>query len=123
MLYQFLLNEYANGIQVLLVIDEAQHLAPDVLEQLRLLTNLETESRKLLKVLLIGQPELQYKLQLPQLRQLAQRITGRYHLLPLDVSETAHYIRFRLQQAGATAICFRPAVPNGLRSRRMEFHV
>ncbi|EKO3394265.1 ExeA family protein [Vibrio fluvialis] len=105
-LYQFLLNEYANGIQVLLVIDEAQHLAPDVLEQLRLLTNLETESRKLLKVLLIGQPELQYKLQLPQLRQLAQRITGRYHLLPLDVSETAHYIRFRLQQAGGDGNLF-----------------
>ncbi|MCG6214664.1 AAA family ATPase [Vibrio furnissii] len=105
-LYQFLLNEYANGIQVLLVIDEAQHLAPDVLEQLRLLTNLETESRKLLKVLLIGQPELQYKLQLPQLRQLAQRITGRYHLLPLDVSETAHYIRFRLQQAGGDGHLF-----------------
>ncbi|MCG6231035.1 ExeA family protein [Vibrio furnissii] len=105
-LYQFLLNEYANGIQVLLVIDEAQHLAPDVLEQLRLLTNLETESRKLLKVLLIGQPELQYKLQLPQLRQLAQRITGRYHLLPLDISETAHYIRFRLQQAGGDGDLF-----------------
>lgn len=105
-LYQFLLNEYANGIQVLLVIDEAQHLAPDVLEQLRLLTNLETESRKLLKVLLIGQPELQYKLQLPQLRQLAQRITGRYHLLPLDDSETAHYIRFRLQQAGGDGQLF-----------------
>jgi len=77
------LDKHAAGIQILLIIDEAQHLAPDVLEQLRLLTNLETDSRKLLKVLLIGQPELQQKLQLPQLRQLAQRITGRYHLLPL----------------------------------------
>lgn len=105
-LNQFLLDKHAAGIQVLLIIDEAQHLAPDVLEQLRLLTNLETDSRKLLKVLLIGQPELQQKLQLPQLRQLAQRITGRYHLLPLDEVETAHYIRFRLQQAGSDGNLF-----------------
>ncbi|PNH81732.1 ExeA family protein [Vibrio diazotrophicus] len=105
-LNQFLLEKHADGIQVLLIIDEAQHLAPDVLEQLRLLTNLETDSRKLLKVLLIGQPELQQKLQLPQLRQLAQRITGRYHLLPLDEVETAHYIRFRLQQAGGDGNLF-----------------
>ena len=68
-IYQFLLNNHAQGVNTLLVIDEAQHLAADVLEQLRLLTNLETDSRKLLKVLLIGQPELQQKLQLPQLRQ------------------------------------------------------
>ncbi|WP_165310284.1 ExeA family protein [Vibrio ziniensis] len=105
-LYQFLLEKHASGVQILLIIDEAQHLAPDVLEQLRLLTNLETDSRKLLKVLLIGQPELQQKLQLPQLRQLAQRITGRYHLLPLDEMETAHYIRFRLQQAGGDGNLF-----------------
>ncbi|WP_260260865.1 ExeA family protein [Vibrio intestinalis] len=97
---QFLLDSYANGKQTLLLIDEAQHLSVDVLEQLRLLTNLETDQHKLLKVLLIGQPELQQKLQMPQLRQLAQRITGRYHLLPLDAQETAKYIQFRVQLVG-----------------------
>lgn len=105
-LYQYLLAQHCAGNQVVLVIDEAQHLAPDVLEQLRLLTNLETETRKLLKVLLVGQPELQHKLQLPQLRQLAQRITGRYHLLPLDAVETTHYIRFRLELAGGNGSLF-----------------
>ncbi len=99
-IHHFLLGNHANGTQTLLVIDEAQHLSAEVLEQLRLLTNLETESQKLLKVLLIGQPELQLKLQMPQLRQLAQRITGRYHLLPLDSAETANYIRHRLDLAG-----------------------
>lgn len=103
---QFLLESYAQGKQTLLLIDEAQHLSAEVLEQLRLLTNLETEQRKLLKVLLIGQPELQQKLQMPQLRQLAQRVTGRYHLLPLDVDETAKYIRFRLQLAGGDSEIF-----------------
>ncbi len=105
-LYKYLLEQHAAGKQVMLIIDEAQHLAPDVLEQLRLLTNLETETRKLLKVLLIGQPELQQKLQLPQLRQLAQRITGRYHLLPLNASETARYIQFRQEQAGGDGSLF-----------------
>ncbi|MCK6264776.1 AAA family ATPase [Vibrio sp. ZSDE26] len=99
-IYQFLLDNHGNGLQTLLVIDEAQHLAADVLEQLRLLTNLETDSQKLLKVLLIGQPELQQKLKTPQLRQLAQRITGRYHLLPLTTEEAAKYIQFRLERAG-----------------------
>lgn len=99
-IYQYLLNNHAQGIQTLLLIDEAQHLSADVLEHLRLLTNLETESQKLLRVLLIGQPELQYKLQTEELRQLAQRITGRYHLLPLTSQEVAQYIQFRLQVAG-----------------------
>lgn len=100
LIHQFLLDNHANGVQTLIVIDEAQHLSAEVLEQLRLLTNLETESQKLLKVLLIGQPELQQKLQMPQLRQLAQRITGRYHLLPLDSKEAVSYIRHRLELAG-----------------------
>ena len=103
---QFLLESYRSGKQTLVIIDEAQHLSAEVLEQLRLLTNLETEQRKLLKVLLIGQPELQQKLKMPQLRQLAQRITGRYHLLPLDSSETAKYIQFRLQLAGGNSELF-----------------
>lgn len=105
-IYQYLLNNHALGTQTLLVIDEAQHLSADVLEQLRLLTNLETESQKLLKVLLIGQPELQQKLQMPQLRQLAQRITGRYHLLPLNADEARDYIKFRLTLAGGSAELF-----------------
>ncbi|MGL5429694.1 MAG: AAA family ATPase [Vibrio sp.] len=105
-LHEFLLAEHAQGIQVLLMIDEAQHLAPDVLEQLRLLTNLETDQHKLLKVLLIGQPELQDKLRMPQLRQLAQRITGRYHLLPLTEQQCVHYIHFRVEQAGGDPALF-----------------
>ncbi|WP_428773015.1 AAA family ATPase [Vibrio sp.] len=108
-IYQYLLDKHSQGVLVLLVIDEAQHLAADVLEQLRLLTNFETESRKLLKVLLIGQPELQQKLQMPQLRQLAQRITGRYHLLPLDRQESINYIQYRVELAGGDDNLFSPA--------------
>ena len=105
-IHYFLLDSHAEGIQTLLVIDEAQHLAADVLEQLRLLTNLETDSRKLLKVLLVGQPELQQHLQTTQLRQLAQRITGRYHLLPLNIQETGKYVAFRLETAGGGQMLF-----------------
>ncbi|MBD1572723.1 AAA family ATPase [Vibrio sp. S17_S38] len=101
-IYRYLINNHGQGLQTLLLIDEAQHLSAMVLEQLRLLTNLETESQKLLKVLLIGQPELQYKLQTEELRQLAQRITGRYHLLPLTSQEVAQYIQFRIQVAGGS---------------------
>lgn len=94
-----LLNNHANGINTLLIIDEAQHLEPQVLEQLRLLTNLETNTKKLLQVILIGQPELQQLLKRRDLRQLAQRITARYHLLPLDKQELALYIKHRLSVA------------------------
>ncbi|GAM76947.1 general secretion pathway protein A [Vibrio ishigakensis] len=106
LLYQYLLENHQQGKQTLLFIDEAQHLSPQVLEQLRLLTNLETENHKLLKVLLIGQPELQHKLQTSELRQLAQRITGRYHLLPLVEKEVADYIQFRLHVAGCNKKLF-----------------
>ncbi len=102
----YLEQNHARGIQTLLLIDEAQHLSAQVLEQLRLLTNLETDTHKLLKVLLIGQPELQKKLQTPELRQLAQRITGRYHLLPLSSHEVGEYIRFRLQVSGCDKALF-----------------
>lgn len=95
-LYRHLMTNHANGRQTLLLVDEAQHLMPDVLEQLRLLTNLETDSRKLLKVVLIGQPELQQLLQQERLRQLAQRITSRYHLLPLTEVEVSEYVHYRL---------------------------
>jgi len=105
-IYQYLMDNHSKGVQTLLLIDEAQHLSAQVLEQLRLLTNLETDSQKLLKVLLVGQPELQMKLQTPELRQLAQRITGRYHLLPLTENEVKEYIDFRLQIAGSPAAYF-----------------
>ena len=90
----------------MLIVDEAQNLAPEVLEQIRLLTNLETETQKLLQIILIGQPELRKLLAREDLRQLAQRITGRYHLDPLSREETAAYVRHRLRVAGATADIF-----------------
>lgn len=100
-LSEFLLQAHAQGEQCVVLIDEAQHLQPQVLEQLRLLTNLETNQDKLLRVILIGQPELQDLLRRRELRQLAQRITARYHLLPLQAADTERYINYRLQVAGA----------------------
>ena len=94
-----LLRNHANDINTLLIIDEAQHLEAEVLEQLRLLTNLETNTKKLLQVILIGQPELQQLLKRRDLRQLAQRITARYHLLPLNQQELVSYIKHRLSVA------------------------
>lgn len=94
-----LLKNHTNDINTLLIIDEAQHLEPQVLEQLRLLTNLETNTKKLLQVILIGQPELQQLLKRRDLRQLAQRITARYHLLPLNKQELVLYIKHRLSVA------------------------
>lgn len=96
----YLLNNHKNGRNTVLIIDEAQHLRSEVLEQLRLLTNLETNTKKLLQVILIGQPELQQLLKRQDLRQLAQRITARYHLLPLNKEEIALYVLHRLQVAG-----------------------
>ena len=100
-LSQFLLAAHAQNRQCVVLIDEAQHLQPQVLEQLRLLTNLETNQHKLLRVILIGQPELQDLLRRRELRQLAQRITARYHLLPLQFADSERYINYRLQVAGA----------------------
>ena len=96
-----LLSAHARGRRTILVVDEAQNLAPAVLEQVRLLTNLETAKQKLLQIILIGQPELRELLARNDLRQLAQRITGRYHLEPLTSDETAQYIEHRLRVAGA----------------------
>jgi general secretion pathway protein A len=101
-----LLKAHAEGRRVVLVVDEAQNLAPDVLEQVRLLTNLETETQKLLQIILIGQPELREILDRTELRQLAQRITGRYHLDPLSGDEASAYVRHRLRVAGATQEVF-----------------
>lgn len=97
----FLLEGHAAGRQAVLVIDEAQNLDAAVLEQLRLLTNLETRERKLLQIVLIGQPELRELLARPELEQLAQRVIARYHLGPLTEAETRHYIAHRLAIAGA----------------------
>jgi general secretion pathway protein A len=96
----YLLDAYAQGLRVVLIIDEAQELSIESLEQVRLLTNLETPTQKLLQVILLGQPELRDKLHQPELRQLAQRITARYHLTPLDRGETEAYVRHRLAVAG-----------------------
>ncbi|MFB2863474.1 ExeA family protein [Aeromonas sp. MdU4] len=104
-----LLANLAAGKRSVVLVDEAQHLLPGVLEQLRLLTNLETDERKLLQVVLIGQPELQQMLRQPLLRQLAQRITARYHLLPLSHSDVDAYVRFRLQVAGCVQPIFTPS--------------
>src|SRR5580700_2710641 len=105
-LSHYLLRAHGAGRRVVLVVDEAQNLAPAVLEQVRLLTNLETNTQKLLQIILIGQPELRELLARNELRQLAQRITGRYHLDPLSREETAAYVRHRLRVAGATSDIF-----------------
>ena len=102
----YLLGAHADGRRTILVVDEAQNLAPDVLEQVRLLTNLETAKQKLLQIVLIGQPELRELLARNDLRQLAQRITGRYHLEPLSREETEQYIEHRLKVAGALGEVF-----------------
>src|ERR1700751_1467682 len=102
----YLLRAHAGGRRVVVVVSSAHNLAPAVLEQVRLLTNLETNTRKLLQIILIGQPELRELLGRNELRQLAQRITGRYHLHPLSRDETAAYVRHRLRVAGATTDIF-----------------
>jgi len=98
----FLLQTHAVGQNNVLIIDEAQMLSAEVLEQLRLLTNLETNERKLLQIVLIGQPELRTMLERPDLEQLAQRVIARFHLNALSAKETEHYIRHRLSVAGMT---------------------
>ena len=105
-LNRHLLTAHAGGRRTILVVDEAQNLAPAVLEQVRLLTNLETAKQKLLQIILIGQPELRELLARNDLRQLAQRITARYHLEPLSKEETATYIEHRLKVAGALGEVF-----------------
>lgn len=105
-LNRYLLASHAGGLNNVLVIDEAQNLSSDVLEQLRLLTNLETSERKLLQIILIGQPELRTMLARPELEQLAQRVIARYHLGPLSEAETGAYVAHRLAVAGATGMPF-----------------
>jgi len=115
-LHRYLLDNHARGHKTVLLIDEAQHLGVDVLEQIRLLTNLETDSEKLLHIILIGQPELATMLSRPELRQLNQRVTARFNLEPLNREETAAYFRHRLQVAGLAPGTepFPPAVVRGI---------
>src|SRR5690606_13142785 len=105
-LNRHLLDAHAQGRRIVLIVDEAQTLGPELLEQVRLLTNLETATQKLLQIILIGQPELRELLGRPEMRQIAQRITGRYHLEPLSRAETAAYVRHRLRVAGCQAPIF-----------------
>jgi general secretion pathway protein A len=109
LLGRHLLDTHARGRRVVLIVDEAQNLSTETLEQVRLLTNLETATTKLLQIILIGQPELRDLLDRAELRQLAQRITGRYHLDPLSPEESAGYVRHRMRVAGATAEVFTPS--------------
>ncbi len=98
---EFLLSLVEHGKDAVLIIDEAQDLTDELLEQVRLLSNLETDDRKLLQIVLMGQPELRDRLNAHNLRQLRQRITVRYHLKPLTMEEVARYIQHRLQVSGA----------------------
>ena len=107
---RYLLESHAQGLNNVLVIDEAQNLSSEVLEQLRLLTNLETSERKLLQIILIGQPELRTMLARPELEQLAQRVIARYHLGPLSEQETGAYIAHRLAVSGAAGMPFPPGL-------------
>ncbi len=116
-LNRYLLDAHARGERVVVVIDEAQVLSPEALEQVRLLTNLETAKEKLLQIVLLGQPELRELLQRRNLRQLAQRVTARYHLSPLGPKDTHLYIRHRLQVAGAQRNPFRRSAMNALYQR------
>ncbi len=98
----FLLTQTLAGKETVLIIDEAQNLTEDLLEQVRLISNIETDDRKLLQIVLMGQPELRDRLNSPRLKQLRQRITVRYHLSALTRAEVGEYIRHRLTLAGAS---------------------
>ena len=100
----FLLHQVEQGKDTVLIIDEAQDLTDELLEQVRLLSNLETDNRKLLQIVLMGQPELRDRLNNPKLRQLRQRITVRFHLPPLSTEEMGQYIRHRLKTSGANGL-------------------
>jgi len=116
-LNRYLIDAHARGERVVVVIDEAQNLSPEALEQVRLLTNLETSKEKLLQIVLLGQPELRELLQRRNLRQLAQRITARYHLSPLGPKDTHLYIAHRMQVAGAQRNPFKRGAMNALYQR------
>ena len=114
LLDEFLLLKYRDGENAALIIDEAQNLSADVLESIRLLSNFETTKDKLLQILLVGQPELNDRLNAPQLRQLKQRVTLRHQLRPLLLSECEEYITNRLKHAGGDPILFGPKAIEGI---------
>lgn len=97
----YLVRQLANDVNVVIIIDEAQNLAPKVLEEVRMLSNLETEKEKLVQIILVGQPQLKEKLNNPKLEQFKQRIALYYHLAPLSRQETDEYVRHRIKLAGA----------------------
>ncbi len=99
-LYQFLIDQFKNGRHVLLIVDEAQNLPDDALEDIRMLSNLQTDNHILLQVMLVGQPELKARLSRPAFRQLAQRIAVNYHISALDRDQTHNYIAYRIEAAG-----------------------
>lgn len=99
-LNEYLIEQASKDVNVVIIIDEAQNLAPSVLEEVRMLSNMETEREKLLQIVLLGQPELRKKLALPKLEQFRQRVVFHYHLEPLNKEETKEYIRHRLKKAG-----------------------
>ncbi len=100
----FLIDQFGRNKKTLLIIDEAQNLSPSTLEEIRLLSNLETDKHKLLQIILSGQPELRDKLAIPQLEQLRQRVILSYHLGPLSMEETGEYIKHRMHRAGGDGI-------------------
>ena len=109
-LNEFLIQQLSSGNNVVLIIDEAQNLRPSLLEQIRLLSNLETEKDKLLQIILVGQPQLRQKLRSANLEQLRQRISVRYHIQPLDKDEVLNYIKHRISVVGtANCVKFNPA--------------
>lgn len=108
-LNEFLINCYASGRPALLIIDEAQNLTPDAIEEVRMLSNLQTESQTLLQIVMVGQPELKAKLEHPSMRQVAQRIAVRYHLAGLNREDTDRYISYRLETAGGRPDLFTQA--------------
>ncbi len=114
---RYLLDQNAEGRNTVIIIDEAQNLSIDVLEQLRLLTNLETNERKLVRIILLGQPELEDLLARPELKQVEQRITARYTLRPLERDEIIAYISHRLAVAGCVKPVFSPQVINKIYAR------
>jgi general secretion pathway protein A len=105
-LYQFLIDRYAMGRHVLLIIDEAQNLTDDALEDIRMLSNLQTDDQILVQIMLVGQPELKERLKKPEFRQLTQRIAVNYHISPLDKEQTHHYIGYRIEKAGGKTALF-----------------
>src|ERR671939_1123526 len=117
-LAQYLVDQRLAGRMVLIVIDEAQNLTLAALEELRMLSNLETEKSKLLQIVLVGQPNLRDKLLTPELEQLRQRITVSYHLTPLDADETHHYVNHRLRHAAlGTPLEFPPEATTVIHAR------